>query len=138
MSNSRKIGHLYMLLFLKCDWACENRAYELKYTVATMSFNETQLQYLNTEKQHLDSVNSVVKPNNLIIKNLWPHHIGIKSYESQKFESSLILRTHIIQLFSQAQPQIIRRRPSPYNLHTCRTVYIYIYISNEALQPFSI
>ena len=68
---------------IKCDRACENRACGLKYT---MSFDET---YLNTEMYYLDSVSSVVKPNKLSInlEILWPYHIGIKSYESQKFEN---------------------------------------------------
>jgi len=68
---------------IKCDRACENRACGLKYT---MSFDET---YLNTEMQYLDSVSSVLKPNKLStnLKNLWPYHIRIKSYESQKFEN---------------------------------------------------
>jgi len=49
------------LVFSICDWAYENRACGLKYT---MSFDET---YLKTEMQYLDSVyvSSAVKPNNL-------------------------------------------------------------------------
>jgi len=43
-----------------CDWACENRASGLKYT---MSFVGT---YLNTEMYYLDSVSSVVKPNKFL------------------------------------------------------------------------
>ena len=53
----RNLNHL---LFLKCDWACENRACGLKYTT---SFDEA---YLNTEMMYLDSVSSVVKPNKLL------------------------------------------------------------------------
>ena len=65
-----------------CDWACENRAGGLKYT---MSSDET---YLNTEINYLDSVSSVVKSNKLStnLEILWPCHIATKSYERQKFE----------------------------------------------------
>ena len=51
--------HHVIMCHNKCDRACENRTYGLKYT---MSFDKT---YLIAEIYYLNSVSSVLKPNKL-------------------------------------------------------------------------
>ena len=70
-----------------------------------MSLDKT---YLNTEIQGSGAVSRVVKQINYqpTLKFLWPCHIGIKRYESQKFEKeSKFESPHA--LFLQARPHIM-------------------------------